>query len=561
MKAMKDVRKQSLLLRYEKVIAVLIKYGFEDIIAHRPFKRFIPKSERLVPKHDGKSFHQYTRYQRIRMVCEDLGTTFIKFAQIASNRPDVLPDELIEELSKFQNNAPLVPIEDIKIILKDELKRPLEELLEFIDYTPLASASMAQVHRARLLGGQEVVLKVQRPNIAGIIELDISILKKLARIVEKYFPQFDSYQPMELVRMFETSIRKELKFTLEASNLKRFHSIFLGHPDIYIPNLYQELSTERVLCMEFIEGCKINDLETIRGFGFSGHEIAIKGISLYFEQVFDHGFFHADPHPGNIFVLKTGKICFIDYGMMGTIMEKDKVQFADLLLSVHDEDVDGLKNALLRYSFDPSAVDQNELEYDILTFFENYRNTVIEDIESNEVMKALNSLFFDYKIKIPANLLLLLKALIIIEGVGLQIDPKYNIIENINPFVSKLLGRKYDIPVLKRSLVKSMDDLVKLGLAMPADIKSVINKIKRGKLHIEFEHKGLDTFYKKLEIISNRLSFALVLSSIILASSIMVISKVPPMVYNIPLPGFIGFVISFILSIKLILSIMRHENF
>ncbi|MCR9286876.1 MAG: AarF/ABC1/UbiB kinase family protein [Bacteroidetes bacterium] len=551
----------TLFRRYEKVIGVFVKYGFEDLIAHPPFNRLIPKSKKLVPFRDGRSVFSYTRYERMRMVCEELGTTFIKFAQIASNRPDVLPVELIEEVTKFQDNALPVPTKAIQKTLNNAYDRPLEEIFESIDYNPIASASMAQVHRAILIGGKEVALKVQRPNIDQTIQLDIQILRSLANFVENNLPQFASFQPRELVKMFEKSILKELNFTIEAANLLRFQKHFKGNNEIYVPSVYPEFSSEKVLCMEFIHGFKITDLEQLENIGLTGKEVALRGINLYFQQVFDHGFFHADPHPGNIFVMVDKKICFVDYGMMGTVVESDKTLLANLLLSVHDRDVVGLKKALLKFGRDVSNIDEKELEYDIREFFSNYSEITLEQIDGDEVIAALNSLFFEYKIKVPSNLLLLLKALVIIEGVGLMIDPKYDLIKNIEPFVRRLIERKYSPKLLTKKAIKALGDLSKLSSKLPEEIDDLIEKLRQGKLQIEVAHKGLEGIQGTMEVISNRISFTLVLVALILGSSIVVLADVPPKMNGIPALGFFGFLISGFFALRLLISIWRHGKF
>ncbi|MBK8557936.1 MAG: AarF/ABC1/UbiB kinase family protein [Lewinellaceae bacterium] len=280
----------SLFRRYEKVIGVLLKYGFEDLVASGPLTRFKKAARMLVGERDGKSGLEYTRYERIRMVCEELGPTYIKFAQIASNRPDLLPDELLAELQKFQDNAYPVPEADILKVLHEAYDQPIEEIFEHFDPHPIAYASMAQGHRARLNGGKEVVLKVQRPGIELTIEEDIAILRNLAGIAERRFPHLSAFQPTELVNMFEKSIRKELLFTMEMANVRRFESNFLGNPDIYVPSVYPEYTTDKVLCMEYIHGIKITDLKALENIGISGPEMAIKGINLYFQQVFEYGF-------------------------------------------------------------------------------------------------------------------------------------------------------------------------------------------------------------------------------------------------------------------------------
>lgn len=551
----------TLFRRYEKVIGVFVKYGFEDLIAHPPFNRLIPKSKKLVPFRDGRSVFSYTRYERMRMVCEELGTTFIKFAQIASNRPDVLPVELIEEVTKFQDNALPVPTKAIQKTLNNAYDRPLEEIFESIDYNPIASASMAQVHRAILIGGKEVALKVQRPNIDQTIQLDIQILRSLTNFVENNLPQFASFQPRELVKMFEKSILKELNFTIEAANLLRFQKHFKGNNEIYVPSVYPEFSSEKVLCMEFIHGFKITDLEQLENIGLTGKEVALRGINLYFQQVFDHGFFHADPHPGNIFVMVDKKICFVDYGMMGTVVESDKTLLANLLLSVHDRDVVGLKKALLKFGRDVSNIDEKELEYDIREFFSNYSEITLEQIDGDEVIAALNSLFFEYKIKVPSNLLLLLKALVIIEGVGLMIDPKYDLIKNIEPFVRRLIERKYSPKLLTKKAIKALGDLSKLSSKLPEEIDDLIEKLRQGKLQIEVAHKGLEGIQGTMEVISNRISFTLVLVALILGSSIVVLADVPPKMNGIPALGFFGFLISGFFALRLLISIWRHGKF
>jgi ubiquinone biosynthesis protein len=550
-------QKVSIISRYEKVIGTLFKYGFEDVVAHPPFSRFLAKMPEWVSKRDGKLISEYTRYERIRMVCEDLGTTFIKFAQIASNRPDLLPEDLIVELEQFQQHARPVPVEQIKEVLLDAYKKPVHMVFKHFDDIPIASASIAQVHRAELFTGEDVVLKIQRPGIEEVIEADIAILKQLADIIEKYFPKFHSYQPVELVKVFEKSIRKELKFVVEANNLQRFTNNFKGHPDVYIPRFYPQYSTNKVLCMEYIDGMKCTNLEKLAKFGITGPQLALKGINIYFEQVFEYGFFHADPHPGNIFILKDGRVCFIDYGMMGNIHQRDKEMLADLLLNAHNQDVQGLKKALLKFSSDEKSIDQKELEYDIMEFFTEYSHAGIEDIEGEEVIKALNSLFFDYKIRIPSNMLLLLKALVIIEGVGLTLDPRYNILENIHPYVVRLMEKKYSPKKLGARIVKSIGDFTMLATSFPEDMQEVIRKVKQGKLHIEFEHTGLESFYHQMDLVSNRIAFAMLIAALIIGSSVLVYADIPPHIYNVSAIGFGGFVIAGFLAIRLAWAILK----
>jgi ubiquinone biosynthesis protein len=551
----------SLLGRYEQVISVLFKYGFEDVMSHPPFNRFAIANPSWVPIRDGKSVMEFTRYERIRMVCEELGTTFIKFAQIAANRPDILPDELIRELEQFHDHAPVVPSEDVLQIIENEFGKPVGELFEAFEEIPVASASMAQVHKAVLHGGKFVALKIQRPGIRQTVEQDIRILYNLAEMIESYFPDYSVFQPKELVKMFEDSIRKELRFTLEAGNLLRFQENFKNEPGILVPQIYKEFCTDHVLCMEYIDGIKLTDLDRLAKYGIKGPEIAIKGINLYYQQVFEFGFFHADPHPGNIFVLPDGRICFIDYGMMGFVLDSDKELMANLLLSIAERDVAGLKKALAKFSSNEQLLQSKDLEYDIVDFLATYSTITLQDIDGQEVMQGLQRMMFKYKIRIPQNLLLLLKALIIIEGVGLVLDPNYNIIKNIEPFVRRLLEQKYQPKKLAHNLVKAAADMTKMALNLPDDLSAIIRKVRQGKLHIEFEHKGLEKLYQKMEVVSNRIAFTLLLTALIIGSSLIIIADIPPHIYNIPALGFFGFIISGLLAFRLIFSIIKHGNF
>ena len=555
-----QIHSTSKLLRYEKVAAILVKYGFEDLLSHPPLNKILPQQNILVPKRHGKKVSQYTRYERIRMACEELGTSFIKFAQIASNRPDLLPEGLITELEKLQDQAPEVPIEEIRQILHDEFADKYMDLVEYFNPIPLAKASMAQVHRARLKGGKEVILKIQRPGIKETILLDIAVLKSLVSIVKTYFPQYSIYQPDELVKMFEDSITEELSFLLEANNLEHFQRMFKDNVNVYIPHIYKELCTDRVICMEYIDGYKITDLKNLKRFNITGEQLALRGIGLYFEQVFDHGFFHADPHPGNIFVLEDGRIAFIDYGMVGTVIDEDKIQFAKILLAMYDRDVQGLKKAILKFSKGLTKEQEREFEYDIIYFLRQYSRISIEDINSNEVMRGLNSLFYDYKIRIPSNLLLLIKALVIIEGVGLKLNPQYDIIENIGPFVQRLLSKKYNPKRLQKELFRSIEDTSELVREFPSDIKSIIQKIKEGKLHVEIEHKGLNPFANRLNKTVNRLSFTLIIVAMIIGSSLIVVAKVPPFYKSFPLFGVLGFSLSGFLTLWLMYAIRRANK-
>lgn len=543
--------------RYRQVLSILLKYGFADFVSHTYFSKLVPKSEKWVPVREGKSVFEFSRYEQLRLAFEELGTSYIKFGQIASNRPDLLPQELITEFEKFQDHVAPIEAALIKQTLEANFTQPLEELFADIDYTPLASASMAQVHRATLPDGKQVILKVQRPDIINNIEADIYILYNLAEFVEKHFPETKSFQPVALVRMFERSILKELNFRMEAANIQRFQRNFAGNDFIYVPAVYPKLCTKHVLCMEFIDGFKVTNLTLLEQYGINRSQLALDGINLYFEQVFDHGFFHADPHPGNFFVLPNKKVCFIDFGMMGTIIDKDKVLLGDLMLSLARRDSKTLIKVLQQFA-DGNIQNLSDLEYDILDFFEEYPDKSLDEIEPTEVMDGLNRMFFTYKIKVPQNLLLLLKALVMIEGVGLFLDPKYNIIKNMEPYVERLFARKYEPKKLLRNVYETYMDFAETIRALPADVREVMQKLKQGKVHFDIDIPSIDRFNHDFSTVANRIAFAIVVAAMIMGSALVIHADIPPHYHNVPVLGVAAFVIAAFFAVRLMWAISKH---
>lgn len=543
--------KSSSINRYRKVIQVLLKYGFEDIVSHPPFNRLIPPSDKLVPFRDGKSVFQYTRFERIRLVCEELGTTFIKIAQVASNRPDIFPDELISELAKLQDNVPAVGEAEIKSMILSELGKDPDELFASFDYSPIASASIAQVHKAVLHGGREVVLKILRPGTIETVEADMGILKNIAGIVEQYFPALAHFKAIEYVHVFEKTIKKEMRFKVEAGNIRRFAQLFENDPAVVCPIVYPEFCTNKILCLEYIRGYKIDDLEGIQRCGWNRKELAKKGIDLYFEQIFFHGYFHADPHPGNIFVLPGKKICFLDFGMMGVVTDQDKDLFTEIILIFSRKDRIGLKKLLLQFSSEEDPAKLNGLDYEIADFFNEYSLLSIHEIDMEEVIALVSRMFFEYKIQAPANLMLIGRALAIVEGIGLKLDPEYNIFDNIKPFGLKLLKERLSVKNLYQSMSGKILGWTRIAATLPDDLNEVLQKVKNGKLRLEFEHKGLQPLNQRLESTAVRISYSMIIASLVVGSSLIINSRIPPFVYGIPLLGFVGLLIALLLGIRM----------
>ncbi|MDL5512380.1 AarF/ABC1/UbiB kinase family protein [Arenibacter sp. M-2] len=548
------------LKRYNALFMVLTKYGFEDIMANSQARKFIPKKYLL--KHpDTEKRLSGSTFQRIRMVLEELGPSYVKMGQIMSNRDDMLPPDLVKELEKLQDHAPTLQNFEVEKVLSQELNINCPQYFLSIDPKPLAAASLAQVHKAQLLNGDWVALKIQRPNIAEVIASDISIMKEVAEALEKYSAQVKAFQPAKLVESFEKSVNEELSFHREMDNMEHFARNFMDNNDIYVPKLYRELSNDHIICMEWIDGIKVSELEKLKAKNIDSSAVAKVGVDLYLEQVLEHGFFHADPHPGNLFVLpEVQKICFIDFGMMGTIMPKDKEALIDLLLCFLKKDVRKLIPVLKKIAIRSEIPDEKKLEYDLYELVEGISNTSIRNIKLGITLKQFKNVLYENKITIPHYLYILIRALVIIEGVGLKLDPEFNITDNLEPYMAKITRKRFGLKRLFKKNLNRFQDYNALLDKLPDDINEIVDKIKDGKLVIVHEHKGLDEFRKTLKTAFNRLVYAVIIAALSIGSALLVMADMPPKVSGIPVLGAIGFGLSAIIGLVILISIYRSKK-
>ncbi len=543
--------------RYREIIGILVKYGFEDIVAHTRFKAL--NWQRFMPDRDGTPAMQFTRYERIRLACEELGATFIKFGQILSNRADLFPQDLLMQLERLQDKVPSVPFTELKPKLEREYGKPLEDVFESIVEIPLASASIAQVHKVKLKTGEEAVLKIQKPSIRKSINADIEIMRDLAKILENNFPESAVFQPVELVNTFEKAIRREMNFVTESASMKRFTKNFAEDKRVYVPKVYDELTTQKVICQEFVEGKKLSDVTAIKATGQLPEDVAKMGLDLYFIQVFDHGFFHADPHPGNIFIMPDGRLSFIDFGMMGTLAPEDQFILGDLMYYIYVQDTKKLADTIDAMSKGSTTIQKRqEFEQEVRDFLEQAHTTSISEVEMSDIIEGLRKVMYEYKISISSNFHLLMRALIIIEGVGLTLYPEYNLMEEVQPYAKRIMAKRYSPKELLKRVYGSLQEVGELALDLPNDIREILFKLKEGKLRVEFEHKGLEPMTHKLDVVSNRISFSIIVAAMILGSAIVIHAKIPPMYHNIPVLGIVTFVLAGIFAFRLLYTISKH---
>ena len=535
--------------RIKKLADVLMKYGFEEILSRSELEKRLPK--RIVGRNRGKikDIKSRTIYERVRMALEEMGPAYVKFGQMLSNRNDILPEEMISELQKLQDKVEIQEV-DIRKKLAEELNIIPEEYFQSIDEEPMASASIGQVFRAVLKNGEKVVLKVRRDNIDNVVETDLIIMKDMAKFLEKYDVNAKNMNLLYIVESFENMLKKELSLINERKNIERFENNFKENEHIHVPVVYKELSNNRILCMEFIEGIKITDKEKIEKTGFNPKEIASLGLELYIKQVMKYGFFHADPHPGNIFLGKDGKLIFIDFGAMGTLYPYEIELLEELTLNFLQKDVKKMIATIKELALDYNISDEKRLErgfYDILSMVDG---TSLEEINLVEIMERVKTLLSQNQVLLSEDVYLLVKGIGQIEGIGRHLNPQLNIMQEIGKNAQEIMVKRMSPKYILEKGMGKVGEFSENWLTLPSDLKRLLEKIQNNELKHRHELVGFENFQK----ITERLVMGLVVSSLIIGSSILVLANMPPHINGISVLGILGFIISGILGANMIMS-------
>lgn len=541
--------------RTAQVAAILSKYGFETLVTQTDIKKLIPDAY-IEHSEKRKETFSLSIYERIRMVLEELGPAYIKLGQLMSNRDDLLPEELTIELQKLQDQVQVKDI-DIYETLKEELSLEPDGIFEFIDTDPIAAASLSQVYTAGLKEGQKkVVIKVKRKGIREKIEADILIMKDLARIFEKYYDAARKVGLYNIVCTFEKSVIAELSFTQELANIEKFRNNFKGNDAIYIPLTYKELSNSNILCMEFIEGIKISDKETILQSGLDMKLIAETVVDLYLKQIIDYGFFHADPHSGNIFVLPTGQIAFIDYGSVGKMLPKDKEYLGDFVIYALRKDVKRLIRVIKKVAVKYSIKNETQLERDLYELLYIMDNVSVKELNLAELAKTVSKLLNENQTILPEYIYLLVRGIILLEGIGRELGIETNIIENVKPYGIKLMKQRLTPKHLTNKVLDKLYDMGDRLEELPEDIHTLVQKVNNNELEITHKLRGLNDIRNTI----SHLVVAMIISASTIGSAILVLADMPPTAWGVSILGFLGFVVSGIMGVVVVLSILRNKR-
>ncbi len=545
------------LTRYRQILAVFFRYGFGDLVDLLKIDQYIEIGLQLISRHRRERLERMTRAERVRLAMEELGPTYIKLGQVLSTRPDLIPVDFIKELSKLQDKVPPFGFEEVRRIVTRELGAPPEDLFAYFAESPEASASIGQVHRAVLPEGEEVAVKVQRPGIKRTIEVDLEIMLHLATLMERHIEEIAFYRPVKIVEEFAKTLEREIDYTVEASNLERLAGYFLGDRTVYIPKLYRELTTPRILIAEYIDGIKISEIEELHAAGLDPREITRRGAHILLRQVFEIGFFHGDPHPGNLFVLPENVICLLDFGMVGSVDRQTREDFVDLVDAVVHRHETRTAQVLLKLTSWEEKPDMRAFEKDVADFMGRHLYRPLKEIHFGRLLQHLLELAAQNRLVIPPDIFLMLKTLAAVEGVARRLDPAFDIFATAAPFIRQVKMARFHPQRLTRDVLRLGTDLYEFLQLFPTELLDITRRIRQQKFALSIELKGLKTMLETHDQISNRVSFSIIIAGLIIGSSIIVVSGVPPLFYGISLIGIIIFITGAVMGLWLLIAIIK----
>ncbi len=557
-------KKYKSVTRYNQILKVLVKYGFEDLVHYLKEEKRFTFLQRLIPRASRVHASKYTKWEKMRLVCEELGPTFIKFGQILSNRPDLIPLELTFELEKLLDNVPPMPNECAKEIVETELKDTVENLFAWFEPKPFASASMAQVHKVILHDGKRIALKIQRPGIKDIILEDIKVMYSIAEVIQKRIPSIKSFDPKGLVKNFEDAILKELDFINESINVQRFYNNIKEDEstDQYAsaPRVYREFTTTKILALEFMSGIRIDNLSELEAKEFDTKIIAKRLSKSYFKQVFNYGFFHADPHPGNLLVIPNGHICYLDFGMMGSILPRDIEVFGKLFLAISRKDVNKIIKALQQLSNYTNVKNMRALEFDVNEFVEKYYVRSVHENEMSTVLMELKDIIIEHGLKVPTHFFLFARSLVTLEGVVNKLDSDLELYKIARSFLLRAVAKNYNPIKFGEKTINSIFELGSYIEDFPRDLKNVIQKINRGEVKVDLTHKGIDPMVHTIHRITKQLITAFIIVALIIGATLFIISGIKPLWGDISIIGILCLVITVILGYGMMKDIRKGDH-
>lgn len=506
--------------RLQQIASVLVGYGFGDMVRRIGLAGALERAGRLLHWQDPQAMAHMAPPERVRRALEDLGPTFVKLGQVLATRVDLFGPEWIAELGKLQNAVPPLPFERVRPQLVEDLGAEPEAVFAQLDEAPIAAASLAQTHRAWLADGTAVVLKIRRPGIRDTVEADLRLLARLAEIVEAQAPDLHRYRPREVVQQFAQSLRRELDFAAECRNAERIAANFAGHDEIVVPRVHWQWTSERLNVQDFVAGIPGPDLAAVDASGMDRKRLAQVGAGIVLKMVLEDGFFHADPHPGNIFYLSGERIGVIDFGMVGRVSEQRRIQIVQLLHGLVEREAEAVTDVLMEWGEGAWEADETRLQADIGAFVDQYRGVPLKDLRMGAMLLDVTTILRDHGLSLPPDLALMIKAFLTLEGFGRQLDPDFDMAGAARPYVEKVLLARYSPRALLRRGRRGAIDALELAGDLPRELRRLLRAARRGRLNMQIEVTSLKAFGEQVDRAANRLTMGVVTAALVIGSSI-----------------------------------------
>ena len=554
------VRRVGNTVRLAEVVQILIKHGFAEAVQltglHRGLPAKLLQGLRITKAQEGPP---ETRGRRLNAAFTELGPTYVKLGQVLSTRPDLLGKEIRRDLGQLQDNVAVLPFEKMRPVIEGSLGKPLDKLFKEFPETPIASASLSQVYKAKMLNGMTIAVKVRRPGITQVINADINLMMAVAEWIDEHVEDLDWLDTVGLVKEFRRTILRELDFTIEARTIQRFHENFREDLDIEIPRVYTELSSTEVLTMSFIDGVRLDDLDEYPARNSDPKKVAALGCHAVCKQIFEHNLFHADPHPGNILLTKDNRLAFIDYGLVGHLERADILIITDLLRAVFEENSKGVTDCMLLLTDTGDLENVSALQQEVADYLAFEAQAIIARGEIGRALEKILDVLSNHRLQLPPRFTLLIKALATIESTGHALDPDLDTLPIIKPYIEAVVKHRFSPEELVNEGQDYLFTLLRMLKNVPVDLHVLLQMAKHGHLKIEFKHSGLERLTRVLDRASNRVAFSVVTGSLIVGSSLLLATGAG--VTGTRSLGLAGFITAGVLGIGLLISILRSRNF
>jgi ubiquinone biosynthesis protein len=545
--------------RLREISSVFVRHGLGDLVRRAGIGTLLERAGQVLQWGEASEIAHLEPAQRARLAFEQLGPTFIKLGQMLSTREDLLPPTWTAELEHLHSRVAPVSFDDLLPEVELALGRSPFEVFRNLEREPYAAASIAQVHRATLANGAPVILKIRRPGIEAKVEADLRILQRLAYLVENEIPEARRYRPVQIVGQLRASLERELDLAVEARNTERFARNFADDLDVLVPRVYWEWTSGVMNVQEHIAGIRGNDLTAIDNAGLDRKSLAARGADAVLKMILVDGFFHADPHPGNVMYLPGNRIALIDFGMVGRLSPVRRAQIVDLLAGLVRHDEEAMLEVLLDWRGD-DVVDESRLAADLGELAFDYADVQLKDLKMGVLLRKISAILREHSIVLPVDLTLLFKALISLEGLGRQYDPEFRLIEHVKPFLDRAIRERYQPAEAARRAQVTFNDFFSLVTSMPRDLARLVKDARHGRMRVDLDLKRLDSFGHRLHSAINRATIGIMTASLVIGSSIVMTVAEGPTLFGIPLLtlfGLLGYLIAFVNSLWIIFSIWR----